>query len=538
MTGYHKQQNQRGDLALKISFNSGELNTIYKRINETRWDFASKNEDDDFHTDVVFLKVTCKEIEEEIGDHHTKTLLMYQNYCGEFYFTKENTKRLCTNIINKLKDEPVWRENFNYNIYRTADNLFNVFNGIALIDFKKMSTEALYLLYKTQHEAQIELYKKCWIAEVIQVPEVGITDYLVEYIKKFGTSAETAEKIFYDLTRSAKDSVYVEEERKVIGLAEKILADETLVSKFQYPLKYLRTYIPCDIELEIESIRERYGYLAYHGFSNRQPHTLDDYLGRIQEYVLTPTKLIEEKNKWERDLVVDSKEINALLLKMDAIHRELFEVYAELAVSKAYRRLAQLKNFYYIDALIHTIALRFNLPESYLRFMLPEEIMLLLQGHQDQLDLNHIAKRTENMVYLVDQDTEMIFIEEEANIIRNKFKLLEEEPVVETVLRGRSACMGVCLGKAVVVERNQDVQDFSYGDILVSLEADPDLIPIMKKAGAIVTDQGGITCHAAVIAREFNIPCVTGTISATKVIKTGDIVFVDANKGEVTIEKQ
>jgi len=55
----------------------------------------------------------------------------------------------------------------------------------------------------------------------------------------------------------------------------------------------------------------------------------------------------------------------------------------------------------------------------------------------------------------------------------------------------------------------------------------------MKKAGAIVTDEGGITCHAAIVSRELGIPCVVGTKIVTKVFKDGDLVEVDANKGLV-----
>lgn len=61
----------------------------------------------------------------------------------------------------------------------------------------------------------------------------------------------------------------------------------------------------------------------------------------------------------------------------------------------------------------------------------------------------------------------------------------------------------------------------------------PDLVTAMKIAGAIVTDLGGITSHAAIVSRELNIPCVIGTKIATKVFKDGDMVEVDANRGDV-----
>ena len=62
-----------------------------------------------------------------------------------------------------------------------------------------------------------------------------------------------------------------------------------------------------------------------------------------------------------------------------------------------------------------------------------------------------------------------------------------------------------------------------------------DLLPALRKAAAIVTDEGGITCHAAVLARELGIPCVIGTKTASKLLKTGDRVEVDASAGVVKI---
>ena len=64
----------------------------------------------------------------------------------------------------------------------------------------------------------------------------------------------------------------------------------------------------------------------------------------------------------------------------------------------------------------------------------------------------------------------------------------------------------------------------------------PNLLPIMKKAAAIVTNQGGITSHAAVLSRELGIPCIVGTLTATTNFKNGDIVQVDANKGIVCLK--
>lgn len=102
-----------------------------------------------------------------------------------------------------------------------------------------------------------------------------------------------------------------------------------------------------------------------------------------------------------------------------------------------------------------------------------------------------------------------------------------------TMIKGVTACAGYARGIVRVIRNAHNAGAFNRGDILVTNQTTPEFIPIMKKAGAVVTEQGGITAHAAIISRELNIPCIIGTKIATKVFKTGDGVEVDATEGIV-----
>jgi pyruvate,water dikinase len=83
-----------------------------------------------------------------------------------------------------------------------------------------------------------------------------------------------------------------------------------------------------------------------------------------------------------------------------------------------------------------------------------------------------------------------------------------------------------------------DLSKMEGGDILVSPMTTPEFVPAMRRASAIVTDEGGITCHAVIVSRELGIPCIIGTKIATRVLKDGDEVEVDAEKGVVRIIKK
>ncbi|MCG2887792.1 MAG: pyruvate, water dikinase [Sulfolobales archaeon] len=108
------------------------------------------------------------------------------------------------------------------------------------------------------------------------------------------------------------------------------------------------------------------------------------------------------------------------------------------------------------------------------------------------------------------------------------------EPTKAKILaRGLPASPGLVSGRARIILDLQQAKDFQRGDILVTKMTDPDWVPIMKMASAIVTDEGGMTSHASIVSRELGIPAVVGTGNATSVIKDGQIITVDAYRGVI-----
>lgn len=115
-----------------------------------------------------------------------------------------------------------------------------------------------------------------------------------------------------------------------------------------------------------------------------------------------------------------------------------------------------------------------------------------------------------------------------------KLNITEEHNVV---VKGLPASPGVACGKVHVIIDPKDIHEFNEGEILVTTMTAPDWVPAMKKAIAIITDAGGMTCHASIVSRELGIPCIVGTksrsVEVTKTLKTGQEVTVDAQNGVV-----
>lgn len=100
-------------------------------------------------------------------------------------------------------------------------------------------------------------------------------------------------------------------------------------------------------------------------------------------------------------------------------------------------------------------------------------------------------------------------------------------------MKGDTACAGKAKGAVRIILDVKELSKIKKGDILVANMTTPEYVVAMEKAAAIITDRGGILCHAAIVSREMGIPCIIGTNNATRVLKDGDLVEVDADKGIV-----
>ena len=144
---------------------------------------------------------------------------------------------------------------------------------------------------------------------------------------------------------------------------------------------------------------------------------------------------------------------------------------------------------------------------------------------------SELKKRSQGFVYGL-KGIAYISLQKYATSEGVEIKELEDKDITTSV-KGKPAFCGIVKGRVRLLLSKTKINLLRKGEILVTGMTTPEFVPAMKKAGAIVTDEGGITCHAAIVSREMKIPCIIGTKIATRVLKDGDLVEVDANKGIV-----
>ena len=149
-------------------------------------------------------------------------------------------------------------------------------------------------------------------------------------------------------------------------------------------------------------------------------------------------------------------------------------------------------------------------------------------GHELPMDIEWAKDALDGNLYIVQARPETVASQKKLGILENYRLLSHAEPR----LSGRAVGGKIAVGRARVIKDASALDEFEAGDILVSDITTPDWVTVMKTASAIVTNRGGRTCHAAIVARELGVPAIVGTGNATDILKTGDKVTVSCAEGD------
>lgn len=191
----------------------------------------------------------------------------------------------------------------------------------------------------------------------------------------------------------------------------------------------------------------------------------------------------------------------------------------------------------YLNQVVQKLSKQFNLETGLINSLSKKELLGIFDGSTYG---EYVLNR--NNFYIVGSKDEFNLEGEEAKSIVESFR---DQIKNESTIFGQTANKGKIVGKVKIIpvdysnfaKISEEIDKMNQGDILVAETTAPELIMACKKAGAIVTDMGGLMSHAAIISRELNIPCIVGTKNASKMLKDGDEVEVDADNGVVRILK-
>ena len=297
-------------------------------------------------------------------------------------------------------------------------------------------------------------------------------------------------------------------------------------------LKLIKKYKSKDFNLFLEKHREKYLWLENSYFRTRVLKK-DFFLKRIREKIRQGVKPNREISKMGSGLKITKQNKLKILAKLGN-KKEIKRISDGLAVCIGWqdqRKKYIFQYLHYIDLFLAEFARRAQLPLRIFDFAWPEEVNV---------------RPSRNLVKLLGERSKNCFV---IHFNRNKRKCLygknarkifrifwlEKTEIKENRLEGLMVYSEAkpIIGKVYVIKKASDIKKFPKGRVLVATMTAPEYITAIRKAKAIVTDTGGITCHAAIVARELKVTCIVGTKTATKLFKNGDIIRLDANKGIV-----
>ncbi|MDP2749305.1 MAG: PEP-utilizing enzyme, partial [Nanoarchaeota archaeon] len=522
------------------------------------WMLGEDIPDMDLFFGQIFFSGFTNELEWPSGRTYKKILSIHKGYHLWFYFDDKDAYEVGEHLVNKFIADPEFTVKTNEEIIKEADKLRAFSSKLPQEFLDRLSNEQLLNYYETHDQIHTDYYRWCWIPAAADMFHNNLTNALQNYLKTKNVGDKLNEYLTI-LTQPMSESLIQKEQNEFLEIAAKIQKDvyhrklfkemyrifqekdaapfglKTHTPEYEQLLEKrmddIRDKIKSAIYKTIEKHYEKYFYIKYMWIGKEGVHSFNHYLKELTKFIgknSDARKLIKEK----KEEVLQAKRKKAALVKKLGIEKNwqtIFNSFGDFMVTKIYRRYAQIYAIYQMQPLLEEIARRLKISKMALRFMLKREVRdALLNGKINRKVLN---ERTKFCVCYNEKNKEEVFVGKKAEALA---KSVETKVVVGiTELEGQTGCVGKAQGIVKLIIRPSDMSKMNQGDILVSIATDPDIVPAMKKAAAIVTEQGGVTSHAAIVSREMNIPCLIGTKIATKVFKDGDLVEVDANKGIV-----
>lgn len=259
---------------------------------------------------------------------------------------------------------------------------------------------------------------------------------------------------------------------------------------------------------------------------------IKNIMGKVEDPLKELKNLKKEIMLRRKKLSDTLKKIKASRLLVDQVM--LLQDYINL---RTFRKNAICQAHYYHLTLLLAIAREVGITEKEIKLLSYKEMMEVLSDKKNFGDIKELIKnRKEGWgILMVNGKTEVV--SKPVNVIETmeRYQIVAPGITMAKIVKGMPTCLGKVTGRVKIVRKLSELGKVEKGDILVAKMTTPDFMMAIHRAAAIVTDEGGVTCHAAIVSREFNLPCIVATKNATQVLADGDLVEVDANEGVVRV---
>lgn len=454
------------------------------------------------HSLFIPLEAAMEPLRKYFGQSWPDTTLVYRGSIVKWLNRLKPLKKLGQKMIDYYLDKNNL-DKMTADLQAEQSKLEEIFERTDMANLTKLADREIMELYVQFRKRYIEWYKIGWLVEPISLRS---EDLLKE--------AGIAQKNISLLTAAEKDSFSKRELKDMLEIAVHKKAGENVGQLFE---AHARKYF------WIHNSYYAAGVLGTNHFKK-------ELAGVLRQYP-QPEKYLGGMNAADREAIAKKNKLVAELGIGEKV-RQLVELVSRFVWLQDYRKEYVLRANHCLNVILREIGRRKKFTETEMAYTVPRDIPRIMEGLFSKTELR---KRMKNCLITWKEfhDDYVLFTGAEA--LRKAEQVFKEtSPSQEIIeIQGLSANIGRRTGTAFVTFDPKDAKKMGDGEILVTSMTSPEFIEAMKKAGALATDEGGTTSHAAILAREFGLPCVVGTKIATKAIKTGDYIEVDGNHGFV-----
>ena len=457
--------------------------------------------------------------------------IVFSHKHDKFWWTWSNKEiiEVGKQIWEKTKTKPEREKHFNM-LIELCKNAVKASERIINTDLGVLDNEQLVTLHKT-------FYDECKEAHAVLTLDVDAVD--IEPVRKLNQMLRTElqsngvvneqefNKIYSQLVAPIYTSFVSREEAEMLKLLLQLQNGGVGVD-FIEDSNYYSVLI---------TLIHNFWWTSL-GWENMDVRDIDDYINSLKEYekncqnIIARIVLIESHD----ELIRAQREELFVKYNLSSEIKNRLEFFDTYAYIHDYRKEMQVRTVYGFHQFLKEFSCRLKIDVKILDNYNYDEIYDFLAGKKTINDSENKKRKTAQVLLTKYGEIEQYSGEEALTIINQLWDLkVENNLEISGVCSSSGNAIGmvkICSGAKEALEK------IRKGDILVCGMTLPDYVPAMRKAAAIVTDEGGITCHAAIVARELKIPCITSAKIATQTLKDGMIVEVDADHSIVRIIKQ
>lgn len=431
----------------------------------------------------------------------------YRQFDGSRWITEKDHRDFVNIFERRTKEDPSFLFRWAIHFEKSAKNIISETNKYRKNNWKKTSnSEILKVLTKFQDYISI-----LWCGPVIYAWYFFFNDIKLEELKdalekkcqnKFG-------KLWSYLIQSEKLTLAGEEKLSLLKLAKRFKEsgiDGKALRSHAEKFAYLNKYIFWGDGLSVADVRKN-----------------------IKELIKKDIADIGREIKSFRRVRIKLKDYN-----LSNEEKELIKGFKKMSYAVNFADESCNYFAHHLRPLFSELAARLEISYEQLVSMTFEETRDSVRKNKPAVSKQELSDRLQDHALVYVKNKVYIFTDRKLASYRKieSKKELKFSPEKNKMISGTVAFAGGKLeGKIRVIKDISEIASFRKGEILVTQMTNPTYLPAMQKSSALITDEGGLLCHAAVVARELRIPCIIGTKIATKVLHDGDLVEVDAAKG-------